>query len=104
MSASDLRLSFSACRDLLRRRLAEPAPGRVQLLTGPRQVGKTTLLLELARELGDAAIYKAADAPEAAFPGFLERLWLLAEETATAQGYAVVLWMRPTYSPTGADT
>lgn len=33
----------------LTRRLAEPAPGRLQLLTGPRQVGKTTLLLELAK-------------------------------------------------------
>jgi predicted AAA+ superfamily ATPase len=27
---------------------AEPAPGRIQLLADPRQVGKTSLLLELA--------------------------------------------------------
>src|SRR5690606_28467695 len=55
MATTELRLSYSECRELLQRRLAEPAPGRVQLLTGPRQVGKTTLLLELAGELGDIA-------------------------------------------------
>lgn len=34
-------------------RLRESAPGRIQILTGPRQVGKTTLLLELAAQFGD---------------------------------------------------
>jgi hypothetical protein len=62
-------VDFAECRDLLQRRLGEQAPGRVQLLTGPRQVGKTTLLLELAAELGDVAIYAAADAPKATLPG-----------------------------------
>jgi predicted AAA+ superfamily ATPase len=47
---------------MLAETLREPAPGRIQLLTGPRQVGKTTLLLELARELGEAAIYMAGEA------------------------------------------
>src|SRR5690606_21122831 len=84
MATTELRLSYSECRELLQRRLAEPAPGRVQLLTGPRQVGKTTLLLELAGELGDIAIYAAADAPEAALPGFLDRLWAGAESTVKA--------------------
>lgn len=91
MVSGDFRLSYTACRDLLRSRLAEPAPGRVQLLTGPRQVGKTTLLLELAGELGEAALYAAADAPEAALPGFLDRLWAAAETTARTRGRAVVL-------------
>ncbi|MBM3494382.1 MAG: ATP-binding protein, partial [Armatimonadetes bacterium] len=40
--------------------------------TGPRQVGKTHLLLEIARELGDGATYLAADAPDAAIPGWWE--------------------------------
>ncbi len=40
---------FGRCRRLLGERLREPAPGRIQLLTGPRQAGKTTLLLELAQ-------------------------------------------------------
>ena len=50
---------FAYCRRLLSERLREPAPGRIQLLTGPRQVGKTTLLLEIARQFGDAATYVA---------------------------------------------
>jgi len=31
-------------------RIDEPAPGRIQMLTGPRQVGKTTILLEIVRK------------------------------------------------------
>lgn len=41
---------YESIRADLRRRLRERAPGRVQILTGPRQVGKTTLLLDLAKE------------------------------------------------------
>jgi uncharacterized protein len=77
--------------DTLSRRLAEPAPGRIQLLAGPRQVGKTTLLLTLAERYGVQAIYAAADGPEASLPGFWERLWTRAEETASTEGRALVL-------------
>jgi predicted AAA+ superfamily ATPase len=73
---------FGHCRRLLGERLREPAPGRIQLLTGPRQVGKTTLLLELVREFGEAAIYLAGDEPDAALPGFWERCWTEAEARA----------------------
>jgi predicted AAA+ superfamily ATPase len=90
MPASAIRLDYAACRAALRRRLAEPA-GYIQLLTGPRQVGKTTLLLELAAEAGDAALYAAADGPEAALPGFWERLWRGAEERAASRGRALLL-------------
>ncbi len=85
------RLSYGECRDVLRRRLAEPAPGRIQLLAGPRQVGKTTLLLELADEARSQAVYAAADAPEAVLPGFWERLQAKAEETVERQGRALLL-------------
>lgn len=54
MPIGGFRRSYVECRQLLTERLAEPAPGRIQLLAGPRQVGKTTLLLEVARELGDS--------------------------------------------------
>jgi predicted AAA+ superfamily ATPase len=91
MSESDFRLSYTACRHLLMERLQEPAPGRIQLLAGPRQVGKTTLLLEIASAEGKQAIYTAADSPEAALPGFWERIWIEAEQVAAAQGRAVVL-------------
>jgi uncharacterized protein len=85
----ELENDFGHCRRLLGERLREPAPGRIQLLTGPRQVGKTTLLLELARQLGEAAVYMAGDEPAAALPGFWERCWT--EVEARAQRGAVVL-------------
>jgi len=91
MQSHEFRLGYHQCRDALTARLAEPAPSRIQLLTGPRQVGKTTLLLEIARAWGDDAIYAAADGPEAALPGFWDRLWERAESRALADGRAVVL-------------
>lgn len=91
MSEDAFRLDPLACRALLARRLAEPAPGRIQLLAGPRQVGKTTLLLGLAEALGPRAIYAAADAPEAALPGFWERALARAEEAAAAGPGAVLI-------------
>jgi hypothetical protein len=91
MSDSSFRLAFDECRGLLQRRLAEPAPGRVQLVTGPRQVGKTTLLLELADRVGPGAVYAAADAPEAALPGFWERTVARVEQAAAEHRGAVLL-------------
>jgi len=91
MSSEEFRQSYAACRETLSRRLAEPAPGRIQLLAGPRQVGKTTLLLEIADSLGGQAVYLAADAPEAALPGLWERLLARAEDVAKAERRAVVL-------------
>lgn len=85
------RLGYHDALARLRSRLAEPAPGRIQLLAGPRQVGKTTLLLELARDLGDAALYAACDSPEASAPGFWDRLWTEAERRAGRQQIAVLL-------------
>ena len=91
MSSNLFRLGYGACRDLLLRRLAEPAPGRLQLLSGPRQVGKTTLLLEIAERFGPAALYAACDGPEALAPGFWERLWSRVEGVAGAHGQATAL-------------
>jgi len=84
-------LGYNASKELLLERLAEPAPGRIQLLAGPRQVGKTTLLLELREHFGEESIYTAADSPEAALPGFWERVFGEAEETANSRGRAIVL-------------
>lgn len=77
-------------RLLLRRRLEEKAPGRIQLLAGPRQVGKTTILLDLARHFGQRAVYAAADSPEAGIAGFWERFWAGVERTAS-RGTTVAL-------------
>jgi predicted AAA+ superfamily ATPase len=59
-------------------------------MTGPRQVGKTTLLLEVARQFGHQAVYAAGDEPDAALPGFWERL-VGEAETRTQRGPVVLL-------------
>jgi hypothetical protein len=91
MTSREYRLGYAECREVLLRRLAEPAPGRIQLLAGPRQVGKTTLLLELAERHPRASIYAAADGPEASVPGFWERLWTRVEEMVTREKRAILL-------------
>ncbi len=103
MSDNNFRLGYRACRELLLQRTREPAPGLVQLLVGPRQVGKTTLLLDLAGRLGPVANYVAADGPEAVLPGFWDRVWTRADATVAAHGRAVVLLdevhLLPDWSP-----
>lgn len=84
-------LTPKECEALLRERLDEGVPRHIQLLTGPRQVGKTTLLLALAERFGKRALYVAADAAEASLPGFWEQLWSRAEALATAKAPALVL-------------
>ncbi|MDD3928050.1 MAG: ATP-binding protein [bacterium] len=79
-------------------RIDEPAPGRIQMLTGPRQVGKTTILLEIARKWGKSALYLAADAPEAALPGWWEIQWRRALQLARS-GKAVLLLDEIQYLP-----
>lgn len=91
MSEPAYRLNYTGCREVLAARLKEPAPSRIQLLTGPRQVGKTTLLLELVEAEGASAVYFAADGPAAALPGSWERLWTRAEQIARDRGRCVLL-------------
>jgi predicted AAA+ superfamily ATPase len=91
MTGTGFRLGYRGCRRLLQQRVAEPAPARIQLLSGPRQVGKTTLLLELAEGLGPLAVYAACDGPEAAVPGFWERLWARVDEGGGTRGRIVLL-------------
>lgn len=90
MIESSFRLGYREAHRLLESRLAEAAPSRIQLLTGPRQVGKTTLLLDLAGTLGEKVLYATGDGPEAALPGFWERFWTQAEETARARGKVAI--------------
>ena len=85
-----LRLDLPACRAMLMDRLTETPPTRIQLVSGPRQVGKTTLLLELADRFGERAVYAALDSPEASAPGFWERLFSETEQRAE-QGVGTIL-------------
>ncbi len=92
MFQSPYRLELPACRKLLGERLAEPAPARIQLLAGPRQVGKTTLMLELCEVRGARGLYFACDGPEMALPGAWEKVWSRAEELAAA-GESVTVFL-----------
>lgn len=89
------RLGYRECQALLQERLTQRrgqnGPLHVQLLTGPRQVGKTTLLLDLAQREGARALYAACDSSEAALAGFWEQLWARAETIATEKGHVVLL-------------
>jgi len=84
-------MSYRECREILLQRLGEPAPGHIQLLVGPRQVGKTTLLLELEKQFGERAYYIALDSPEASLPGFWDRFWVKVERAAQSGETIVVL-------------
>lgn len=84
-------MDYQECRAAIRARVAEAAPAWIQLLAGPRQVGKTTLLLELERKLAPRALYAACDGPEATLPGFWQRLWAQAEQVARTSGRGVLL-------------
>ncbi|HEY6368270.1 MAG TPA: AAA family ATPase, partial [Candidatus Binatia bacterium] len=75
-------LDYGTCRSALLKRLREPPPGRIQVLTGPRQVGKTTLLLDLTDQIGEGGYYVAADDPQAGLPGFWDRIWTESEKRA----------------------
>ncbi|MEN9813034.1 MAG: hypothetical protein RL479_1720, partial [Verrucomicrobiota bacterium] len=81
---------YRAVLATLRQRLQETPPTKIQLLVGPRQVGKTTLLLELARAAPIPAFYVNADAPEASLPSWADARWREAEEKA-ASGPTVLL-------------
>ena len=85
-----MNAGFFAIRKELQARLQEPAPSRVQLLAGPRQVGKTTLLLEIAKAMGEQAMYLAADSPEASLPDWWPYRWQIALRMAR-RGPSVLL-------------
>ena len=91
--------SFRSVRATLKGRLAEKAPGLIQLLVGPRQVGKTTLLLELGSEWEGRSVYASADTPEAVLPHWREGIWRRIEAMAGDGGPAVLLLDEIQYLP-----
>lgn len=68
----------------LRRRLAEPRRF-IQVVAGPRQVGKTTLIQQLAGEIGALLRYASADEPTLRGAEWIAQQWeaarLIAEES-----------------------
>ncbi len=67
------------------RRLRE-ATHRIQVLSGPRQSGKTTLAQQAIRELGVPTHYASADGSRVPGPSWIEVQWNTARELAAAKG------------------
>ena len=65
-------------------RLAEQ-PRFIQILAGPRQVGKTTLIQQAASHLGDRLLYAAADLPSAPTPEWIQQQWMRVTLAAQAE-------------------
>jgi uncharacterized protein len=71
----------------LRRRLAEPRRF-IQVVAGPRQVGKTTLVQQLMGEIGPELCYASADEPTLRGREWIEQQWEAARLTAKEAGKA----------------
>jgi predicted AAA+ superfamily ATPase len=59
---------------VLTKRIFEPRRF-IQVLLGPRQVGKTTMASQMLRKMKAPYIFESADAVSAANPGWIEQLW-----------------------------
>lgn len=70
---------------LLRRRLKEPRRF-IQVLAGPRQVGKTTLVRQVVESLGIAAHFASADEPAPPRSSWIEQQWDAARVAAASRG------------------
>jgi hypothetical protein len=89
--SQDYRLGYREGRELLWQRLAEAPPSRVQLLAGPRQVGKTTLLIELADGLGKARVLHGERRRRQRCQASGSDCGPAPKRSLTAQGRAVIL-------------
>jgi len=77
----------------LRRRLEEPRRF-IQVVAGPRQVGKTTLVTHVANTVGLPHVFASADEPTLRGPEWIETQWEAARlrlRDSAAQGALLVL-------------
>lgn len=75
---------------LLRARLSEPRRF-MQVVAGPRQVGKTTLIRQALATLDLPSHYASADQPTLRDRVWIETQWMLARRAADADGPAVLV-------------
>ena len=79
---------------LLLGRLQEP-PKFIQILAGPRQVGKTTVVQQVAQRLGDRVLYAAADLSAAPTNQWITQQWARAMvqngNNKTTQPFVLIL-------------
>ena len=66
-------------------------PSLAQIITGPRQVGKTTAAHQLVERLGWPNVWAAADLPLPPGPEWIETQWQLARTLEPASGERVLL-------------
>ncbi|MGH3613490.1 MAG: ATP-binding protein [Pseudonocardia sp.] len=76
--------------DTVRARLTEPR-GRIQVLAGPRQTGKTTLVRQVLPEIGMPSHYASADQPSLQDRGWLQAQWDIGRLRARDVGGGAVL-------------
>ncbi|HBO69605.1 MAG TPA: AAA family ATPase, partial [Deltaproteobacteria bacterium] len=62
-----------------------------QVLTGPRQVGKTTIARQVMEKLPFPSVYASADSPLPPGPEWIETQWRRAEVEADRSAGAVLL-------------
>lgn len=74
----------------LARRLAEPRRF-MQIVAGPRQVGKTTLVQQVTEGLGVPVRYASADEPSLRGPEWVAQQWEAARLAAGSHGAMLVL-------------
>lgn len=72
---------------VLRQRLLE-SPRRIQVVVGPRQVGKTTMVLQVARGSGLPFHVASADEPSLRGSAWLDQQWEIARVAARSEGLA----------------
>ena len=62
-----------------------------QVITGPRQVGKTTAVTQIMERFAHETLYASADAPTPVGPEWIDSQWLLAEQKVEETGKPVLL-------------
>jgi hypothetical protein len=76
--------------EVLERRLAEPRRF-IQVIAGPRQVGKTTLIQQVADGAGLPVVLASADEPTLRGPGWIAQQWEAARLSLGPDGALLVL-------------
>jgi predicted AAA+ superfamily ATPase len=85
---SNMNIPFRRSQaDTLKRRLEEPRRF-IQVLAGPRQVGKTTLARQVGAEIGTPFRFASADEPALKGPAWIAQQWDGARLAARASGTA----------------
>jgi predicted AAA+ superfamily ATPase len=79
-----------AITEVLERRLSENRRF-MQIIVGPRQVGKTTLVQQVLKRLSDTHIYASADTPQLRDRIWLQQQWESARLKAATAGSAILV-------------